>query len=222
MSSESPNCSTCRAACALLGSAEFQQSLQQLRATGEVDYRRLMARKRQVLELLAADFNSRPSPRRDECAQFIRQHPYLKDYAAFRAVCEQRRQPWPEWPAQLRDRQLLATDYDPRVAEYHCFVQWIASHQLQQLADQAAKTGDGLYLDLPLGVRLDSYDVWRNRQAFVVGASAGAPPIASTPKARTGVFRPCIPRACGATVINTCAPTCGTIWNGPARCASTM
>jgi 4-alpha-glucanotransferase len=33
-----------------------------------------------------------------------------------------------------------------------------------------------LYLDMPLGVHPDSYDVWRNRDLFITGVSAGAPP----------------------------------------------
>ncbi len=33
--------------------------------------------------------------------------------------------------------------------------------------------GPGLYLDLLLGVNPDGYDVWSDREAFAVGASAG-------------------------------------------------
>ena len=36
--------------------------------------------------------------------------------------------------------------------------------------------GPGFYLDLPLGVNPDSYDVWRGQDTFATGVAAGAPP----------------------------------------------
>jgi len=46
--------------------------------------------------------------------------------------------------------------------------------------DRVAKTATawGLYLDLPLGVNADSFDVFAHRDLFAMGASGGAPPDA--------------------------------------------
>lgn len=52
----------------------------------------------------------------------------------------------------------------------------MADRQLHELSDRASARGPGLYFDLPLGVNPDSYDVWRERDAFALGVSAGAPP----------------------------------------------
>ncbi len=55
-------------------------------------------------------------------------------------------------------------------------MQWLADAQVKELSDRATQRGPGLYLDLPLGVNPDGYDVWRDREAFALSVSAGAPP----------------------------------------------
>ena len=45
-------------------------------------------------------------------------------------------------------------------------------------ADADARRPASLYLDIPLGVSRDSYDVWANRDLYPDGISAGAPPDA--------------------------------------------
>jgi 4-alpha-glucanotransferase len=52
----------------------------------------------------------------------------------------------------------------------------LAHEQLSELAERSRAGGVRLYLDMPLGVHPDSYDVWRNRDLFITGVSAGAPP----------------------------------------------
>jgi 4-alpha-glucanotransferase len=47
---------------------------------------------------------------------------------------------------------------------------------LHAIAGKAREMGPGFYLDLPLGVNPDSYDVWREKDAFANGVAAGAPP----------------------------------------------
>ncbi|MEZ4522986.1 MAG: 4-alpha-glucanotransferase [Thermomicrobiales bacterium] len=52
-----------------------------------------------------------------------------------------------------------------RTHSYHAYVQWIADQQIDDLPHlsdpQAGSLGVGLYLDLPIGVNGDGYDVWR-------------------------------------------------------------
>jgi 4-alpha-glucanotransferase len=81
-----PELKACPAALALMQSSDVVSETTALRAAEHVDYRRAMAVKRRVLEVLATDFFSRDSsPRHDEFKQFVDQHPYVEDYAAFRA-----------------------------------------------------------------------------------------------------------------------------------------
>jgi 4-alpha-glucanotransferase len=67
--------------------------------------------------------------------------------------------------------------------------------QLRSLAEKAGISGPGLYLDLPLGVHSDSYDVWRERASFAVGVSGGAPPDTFFTKGQEWGFPPLQPEA---------------------------
>jgi 4-alpha-glucanotransferase len=177
---------------ALAGSREFQADIAALRKAPLVDYRQQMALKRRVLEecarALAAD-----AGRRAALEKYAEANPQLRDYAAFRAVCDRRRAPWQTWPAPLRDGTVSPGDFDPAVRDYHLYVQWLADEQLQGLATKARADGPGLYLDLPLGVNASGYDTWRYRQAFAPDAAAGAPPDPFFAKGQDWGFPPLHP-----------------------------
>ena len=166
----------CPAATAKIDSADFQEELAQLRRAPLVEYRRLMALKRMVLEDLCRGYLNQPGAKTNDLQDFIANHPAARDYAAFRATTERWRQPWEQWPARQRDGRLDAGDYDPTVQRYHLYVQWQAHEQMRALAEKTKASAPALYLDFPLGVNRDGYDVWRERQVFTLGASGGAPP----------------------------------------------
>ena len=104
------------------------------------------------------------------------------DYAAFRAIGEQRRTGWREWPAPWRDgtpvietrSQALALGADGARLTSHVVAQWAMQQQLEALGTEHV----GLYLDLPVGVNCDAYEVWRDRHLFLTELAAGAPPDA--------------------------------------------
>jgi 4-alpha-glucanotransferase len=162
-------------------------------ADGLVDYRAVAAARRRVLEALAARFVGTGGPRgaagRD-FARFVAETPRVDDYARFRAMGERTRKTWPLWPAPARDGVLRDGDLDPAAIRYHRFVQWAAESQLRALAGRARSRGAGLYLDLPLGVNRDGYDIWRERDVFTLEASAGAPPDGFFPGGQEWGFPP--------------------------------
>jgi 4-alpha-glucanotransferase len=178
-----------------LNSEQFASEIARLRAAEWVDYRRLAALKRDVLELVMEDFCRDRTGRYEQFARFVADDPTLEDYARFRAAHERRPTPWQQWPARLREGQLEPDDYDPQTQRYHCFAQWLAAEQLQAVARHGDQLGCGLYLDLPLGVREDSYDVWRYRNIFATGATAGAPPDAVWTGGQNWGFSPFHPEA---------------------------
>jgi len=140
-------------------------------SSGElVDHARAMAAKRRVLELAARELDG---ARRDALDAHARERPDLEDYARFRAAGERWGRDWRVWPGPARDGRLEAADVDPAIVGYHRYVQWATEEQLASVA-----AGGGLYLDLPLGVHPDGYDAWRDRDAFALGVSVGAPPDA--------------------------------------------
>ena len=171
-----PELCSCQAARALLALTDVQAEVAALRHASELDYRRQMALKRRLLEMLARHFFAQPSPRQATFAGFAASHPELDDYARFRAAGEHFGAPWPDWPQPLRDGRISADAVPQDRANYHRYVQWLAHEQMQAVADKARKHGPGLYLDLPLGVHGWGYDVWKERELFVGGVSSGAPP----------------------------------------------
>jgi 4-alpha-glucanotransferase len=159
-----------------LSSSAHRAALEQLRAAGYVDYRAVMAAKRAVLEPMARAIFDGPSPRRDQLEAHVAANPALADYAAFRAACERTRSVWSAWPEPDRSGRLTPDDADEPARRYHRYVQWLAAGQVDAADRRARAAGAGLYFDFPLGVNPGGYDVWREREAFALGASAGAPP----------------------------------------------
>jgi 4-alpha-glucanotransferase len=163
----------------LLQSTWLRREIAALQKRDLVDHRGIAVAKRRILAALARSFFTAPSPRRDAFDAWLKMHPSVQDYARFRGACE-RRGPWPEWPARERDGNLPArvTPTEEEARRYHAYVQWLSDEQLSAVSARARRKGIALYFDLPLGVHPAGYDVWREREAFAVGVSAGAPPDA--------------------------------------------
>jgi 4-alpha-glucanotransferase len=188
-----PELPACREAQALVDSPLFQGELQELRAMRHVDYRRAMTLKRGVLEQLLRCLPCQDSERRTDFQSFIASHPLAQDYAAFRAKTERERRPWHYWPEAQRNGNLRPGDYDEDARKYHLYAQWQAHEQMRGLAEKSRAGTPALYLDFPLGVNRDGYDVWRQRDAFALDASGGAPPDAFFTRGQNWGFPPLHP-----------------------------
>ena len=187
-----PELQRCPSALALLASSSFQEEIEFLRKSPLVDYRRQMALKRQVLEELCRCLFAEPS-RLDALRHFAEDHPMVENYACFRATGEKQCISWRSWSQPLRDGVLNEGDYDEENRRYHLYVQWLAHGQIQMLSEEARKKGLRLYLDLPLGVHPDGYDVWRERSLFALDISVGAPPDAVFTRGQNWQFPPLHP-----------------------------
>ena len=75
----------------------------------------------------------------------------------------------PASPATL----VFAKEHERRI-RFHCWLQFEADRQLALAADQGLQLG--LYGDLAVGIDPHGADVWGEPEAFVSGASFGAPP----------------------------------------------
>ena len=177
----------------LARSAGFQSERAELQSYSLVEYRRAMALKRRVLEALAHSIFSRPSARQQQLLAHIDADADLRDYAQFRATCDRRRASWWTWPHRLREGKLNSGDFDLDAMRYHLYVQWLAEEQIRSFAKGCDSNGGGLYLDLPLGVSSDGYDVWRERASFVLDISAGSPPDGFFTKGQSWGFPPMHP-----------------------------
>jgi len=174
---KAPELKRCEEARSMLASGAVRSELDALRDLPLVDYRRTMAAKRTVLDALARCFFAGSGSRDEAFETFVRANPAVEDYARFRAACDRYRTPWSEWPIRERQGSLpAAVGGDESSFRYHLYAQWLAAEQLERAAGEAGQGGSGLYFDLPLGVNPSGYDVWREREAFLEGVSAGAPP----------------------------------------------
>ena len=120
--------------------------------------------------------------------------PQVEDYAAFRAANEKLAGSWHAWPSRMRNGKIEASDYDGPVKDYYVYVQWRAQEQMDDLLRVCREKGMQFYLDLPLGVHPDGYDVWRERESFALNVSAGAPPDPFFTKGQDWGFSPLNPQ----------------------------
>lgn len=171
-----PGFEACERAQQLVRKAEANGELAALRSAKLVDYRRLVALKRRVLAALADAFFERQTGEREAFDRFCRQRPELRRFARFRAVMENRGEPWFEWPQRLQGGAIEEGEFDRRDERYHLFVQWRLDQQLDEAATAARRAEVLWYIDLPLGVSGSAYDVWRDPELFVRPCATGAPP----------------------------------------------
>jgi 4-alpha-glucanotransferase len=141
-----------------------------------VDYRRQMTLKCSVLEELCRCFFAESSSRLNDFQHFVDINPIVENYARFRAAIERQGTSWRFWPEPLRSGVIKDTDYNEENRRYHLYVQWLAHQQMQHISEKIKEKNLKLYLDLPVGVHPDGYDVWHDQDAFVFGTSVGAPP----------------------------------------------
>lgn len=106
---------------------------------------------------------------------------WLDEYSVYRALrADVGERPWPEWPADLRDREPSAIAHArDRLASqilFYQYVQWVASRQWHAI--RQGTEGIEILGDFPFTVALDSADVWSRRHDFLLDASVGTPPDA--------------------------------------------
>lgn len=190
-----PEFARCAEAQTLLGSSAVREQLERLRTSSQVDYVAQMQIKRQVLETLARQFASESAERRMLLEDYCHRHPEVDDFARFRAVGERQGRVWTQWPEPLRGGWIGPEDYDESVYQFHRYTQWQIQQQLAAMTETARNAELLWYLDVPLGVSGDGYDVWRHREVFAQGATGGAPPDAFFTKGQNWGFPPLHPHA---------------------------
>ena len=142
-----------------------------------IDYRTQYRWRRHALDPIAARLLATRGPEIDAWASAAGAY----DYAAFRSFGETTRTGWHHWPAMWRDEaprvgsraDALAIGADAARVDTHVVAQWAMQRQLDEFD---ADPDVDLYLDLPIGVSSDAYEVWRHRHLFLTSLAAGAPP----------------------------------------------
>ncbi len=180
------------AARSFLASSEANQEIDDLRERDLVHYGRQMKLKRRVLEYLADAFFDADPDGSAEFRTYLKEHPDVEAYAFFQAMGERFGRDWRQWPASARADE-IPSRVDQRAVQYHLYAQWQTDIQLSHLADKARREGLTWYLDFPIGVDFNSFDVWQDPTSFATGASVGCPPDLVFTKGQNWGFPPLHP-----------------------------
>ena len=153
--------------------------------TGKVDFEAVKAQKAALLRVAYDGERENLSAR---LADFEASHPWVRDYALFRAVKayfgESSWMDWPDRNIRLRKPRALAK-YQKELAaqiDYYIFEQYLFFDQWQRLHDYARSNGVRIMGDMPIYVAEDSADVWLNPDLFELDEDcrpiriAGVPP----------------------------------------------
>ena len=183
---------------ALLEDSELRREREALRASASVEYERVMALKRRVLEAL------HPSgPPGEAYRRFldIAGEP-LDRFATFEALVDHLgRDDWRSWPEPLRrpdSSEVGAFRREhARAVDFHRWLQFELDRQLGAAAERGRQAGleIGLYQDLAIGTSPAGADVWANPHLFLTGVSIGAPPDDLAAMGQNWGLSPLDPRA---------------------------
>lgn len=157
-------------------SPAFQREMASQDGAELVQYRRQATLRRSVLEPMATAFFASGGEKTEPYKAFVRENPLVEKYARFRAMVEKHGAKTEAWPAKARNGRIDAADVDRAVERYHLYAQFAFHRQLGGIADRMRQGGGIVYLDLPVGVRGDGFDVWNNPGLFAPRAMVGAPP----------------------------------------------
>jgi len=199
----------CIEAQSLMAGAAFQAQLAAVRATKLVDYAAVTALKLSVLECLFAHFRRQSGGARGAAFAAYKQQggAALRKFACFEALRLHLRERhgrsfnWREWPPEYRDPDGAAlASFSAEAAEpieFQCYLQWLATLQLQRAAAAARNAGMaiGLYRDVAVGAAHDSAETWSDQSLFAHDVSVGAPPDMLNRQGQSWGLPPWKPRA---------------------------
>ncbi|HJP99476.1 MAG TPA: 4-alpha-glucanotransferase [Rhodanobacteraceae bacterium] len=180
---------TCESARDLVEAAGFQARLREVREGSRVRYREVADLKYTVLSRLYDAFRRQclglaGHPRARAFREFQRREgPALRQFATFHALGETRTEiDWRDWPPEYTDPDSEAVAAfatgNAAAVEFHEYLQWQASLQLDRVNDAARECGMsiGLYADLAVGADPTGAESWSGQAFLASGATIGAPP----------------------------------------------
>lgn len=169
-----------------------------LRDSSSVEYERVMALKRRLLETIHAGLQ----PGEGYAGYVREQGEELDRFATFGALADHFGQAdWREWPEPYRspERHEVAAfrASHPREVDLHRWMQYELDRQLADAAERGRRAGlrVGLYQDLAIGSAPGGSDVWANPHLFLQRVSVGAPPDDLGPTGQNWGLPPIDPRA---------------------------
>lgn len=181
----------------LLDSPEGREAMRRVRSGETVEYAQVWAFKRRLLAKAAraAFANERM---RQEIEEFERAAPIAARYARFRGAMARlgtRGGVWRAWPEPARTGVLRDEDVDEAERRLFLYAQWRLQERLEEVVAAGHRAGCSLYMDLPIGVHADGFDVWERQELFAHAAQLGAPPDSFFAAGQAWGFPPVMPQA---------------------------
>ncbi|MDQ6735992.1 MAG: 4-alpha-glucanotransferase, partial [Nitrospirota bacterium] len=197
----------------------FLSCLEALNKSDTVDYERVAAVKRQVLNALFATFEKHHfrrevdhlvpcTARAEDFAQYLQREGHaLEAFALFQVLYEKFSQAsppqlvWQDWPEAYRQPTSTGSQEfraaHRREIRFHQYVQWLAHQQLRRVHERTRELGMpiGLYHDLALGSDRGGSDAWIFQSVLALGADCGCPPDAFAPEGQNWGLPPVNPHA---------------------------
>jgi 4-alpha-glucanotransferase len=189
-----------------VASTPFALALDGLRRAPNVDYARVARAKWSAFEELYAVLREARGDRLATFRAFVeRGGDRLERFAVYEALTENfasdegRIRGWLTWDEAYRDAASPAVRAwaakNRRRVEYFKYLQFIADEQLADVAVAARALAIGLYLDVAVGVDINSADVWSDPSAYVLDETIGAPPDPLGPSGQNWGLPPLDPAA---------------------------
>jgi 4-alpha-glucanotransferase len=163
--------------------------------------------KRAALELIHAVPLS--TARKADFDRFLaREGKTLADWATWCALAEVHGPDWRSWPAAF-STPAAAGPADPRVVEFHAWLQWLAAEQAAsaQAAAKEAGMSIGVVADLAVGSHPGGADAWAGQDVLVRGVSVGAPPDEFNQRGQDWTLPPWHPARAGKPLAGLIAAT---------------
>ena len=162
------------------------------RREDRVDFGLICESRMKVLRLAFDRFRSRMGEDGEEYKAFLAENaPWLRDYALFMALKDfHGGKPWYQWADAVKFRRPNLLAKAERELEedirFYCFLQYLFFRQWNALHDYARQKGIRIIGDVPIYVPLDSVEVWKDPELFLLDENrdpivvAGCPPDAFT------------------------------------------
>lgn len=146
-----------------------------------VDYKEVRKEKEKLYQIAYSRFEEN-----DDYRQFVKDNSWVKDFAIFKVFKMQNGdKAWTEWEEEYRDFAYSPTfTLLPFLKDinYQIFLQYYFYKQWNALKSYANNKGIEIIGDMPIYVGLDSVDVWKNQECFLLEKDgtpsfvAGVPP----------------------------------------------
>jgi 4-alpha-glucanotransferase len=189
----------CTAAQQLFASENFQQQLQQVRASSDVDYIGVAALKKAIATLLFQHFKqqqlAKNTARAQQFQQFVAQNGSSLRQLAIHQVLQGHlfaqnsdMAAWQNFPSELQDPNSdavaeFASKHSDAI-EQQLYLQWLAQLQLAEVKRLCQQHGMaiGLYCDVAVGTSRSSAESWGAPEDYLLDLSVGAPADIMAPK----------------------------------------